>query len=266
MPAPALDEEALRDALARAVDDALGVDLGPVIDLYRDLVATGDPDCPELEVEALVGGTRTTTRWATSCVAANGTELDAQAALTVLDGYVDPDTGQAQRGVELIFEGSIVAKDGRALAGEAVLREHVGALNGEVERVRHIHGAIGGDAGDEAESPLLDGTMDAQLQVAAKLNADAERRSITIDGSTTIHADEARSTRFGGLTLESAAEDETCAWRPKGTIGIRDTGGEWYDVAFEDGGACGCGQTSFRGRAIGASCLDPSSLLASEAP
>lgn len=264
-PAPDLDPAALSAAIEAAFDSMDALDSTPFGVAYADVMALADASCPySLELN---DGENPLTYWEDDCEASTGARFDGTTYHYDFDD-VDAD-GFVLNGWFTGFSGSVLDAAGRELAGSA----QVSSLHGVSPALEYFQQTInGGITWTEAEEGTwLTGALRPTLTRTAYYAPDADAHYISLEGGLTGLAGELDTLSVAEFILQDANAGSDCPDEPHGTVSVRDGNGDWYDVVFDgpidadadtDPALCdGCGQTWYRGEAVGETCVDFSSLL-----
>ncbi len=258
---PALDPAALGEAIRDGLSLALRIDARPFLASYEGLLAGADGvGCPVLVRQS--DAYSQSTFWQGECGTAAGGAFSGFGAVYT---YEDLDYGDGT-----LYDGWYVYHSGRLAAGAATL-EGSGVISyataepaGYTIHVTSLDGSF--VLAPDAPGPWLDGTLGPSLTVFAAYVPGLDAHAIGLDGGLAGLAGPANTIAFSGVRLTEASLGSQCDREPSGTVSVRDAEGSWYDVVFDgptdeapdvDPAVCdGCGRTYFRGRELGATCVD----------
>ncbi len=269
-PTPELDLDALESALTIALDAALEVDPGVVRDLHELLfpmptTGSGDPTgCPFFLTYDY--GTAKAFYWQGECTASDGSMFSGSGSVALYDDFQN-EAGIFD-GFAVTMAGRIEAADGTFLAGSGQAVRYAGGAGDLRADVATLDGTFTAGGPRAPQSPWLDGSRRPSLTVTGFTYVPTGGTSVALAGGlagldfpagvTAVALDE--------LTLRQALAGATCERELGGAAGVRGADGNWYDALFD--GALGenaqtppelcdgCGETWYRGVALGALCLD----------
>ncbi|MCA9516147.1 MAG: hypothetical protein KC635_14480, partial [Myxococcales bacterium] len=218
-------------------------------------------------------GTAGSYYWQGECTAEDGTSYSGYGAVA---RYVDypADGNSLVTGYQLTLAGRITAPDGTWLEGTGTATAYTARSTGVVGFARQIDGTFTAGGPRAPASPWLDGSRRPSATVSGWVYEPTGGNNLTFDGGiaglTGFPAD-ITAVAFDGLTFRAKAAGASCADEPGGAVSVRGPDGSWYDVLFDgptddapetDAATCdGCGETWFRGDAIGGTCVDAADYL-----
>jgi len=276
-PTPTLDAEALRAALATAIDAALEIAPETIKDLYdlvrpRPAMGTGDQaGCPFILTYDY--GTAQAYYWQGECTAPDGTMYTGYGYASWYDDFV-AEGGAVLDGFDYYLAGRVEAADGTWVEGAGQLTSYGGG-NADLDLfARAIDGTFGAGGPRAPASPWLDGTRRPSLSVSGWTYKPTGGTSLTLSGGlggldfpggiTAVSLDE--------LMVRTLTAGAACQAEPGGSASVRGPDGSWYDILFDgptedEPGATprelcdGCGETWYRGIAVAPTCVDTGPLV-----
>jgi hypothetical protein len=242
-PQPTVDVAAVGAAVTDLVAGLRDLGAAPVFEAYRVAMEAADSSCPGV-LEELGSAS-----WGTTCTTAAGAAFAGFAFLHHYDETVEEDSDIAE-GDTMRCIGDITLPDGTSFGCHGTAWNYLTLGEGTTTFTTAEKGAYFSTLAGTADAWLA-GDPDPFLEMIA-VRSDDGTRSITVDGAVGGLPDD---TLADGYVRALTVADATC---PEGGVSVRDSAGEWYDVAF---GCDPCGAVSFRGTALGTTCVDFAPLL-----
>lgn len=236
---PALTAAEVEEVLAQALPFGLP-SYGPLLELHHTLLLNGDEECPSVNYMSQGDANHAVVWHADDCTASTGWHFDGNGQEELI---TEEATGESFD--QFISSFTVVDDQGRTWSS-----------GGLVELTQY--------AGDDWSADLIisgthhyedsDSWMDDVQSVVLLVDAHRDGEGLHVDLT-------------GGLLLSSYALDfhdlhfePECVNAPSGTIGLREAGGDWYDLVFE-ADCSGCATTLWRGQDLGTACLEPSTWI-----
>lgn len=246
---PDFDAAALGDGLDIAVRRLQSLDVRPALDAYAEIMVYRDGGCPySYGYDTTYQGYADT--WYAQCETAGEDTFSGYAGLYTNSYY------EGYRSVYLSAAATVLTADGRrwsASGAWSIEDSDEGAYRYRADALDGVYAYDG---------PAAAGTWIAeQLQASVLIEREEAQngnwRTFSADGQLTGLTGPVDTVDLVDVSLDSRAD---CA-EPYGTIALRTTAGDWFDVAFsgedgEDGGCDGCGIARWRGLDNGEVCGD----------
>lgn len=267
-PPPDLSPEVLAAAITSSLQLAMSLDLFPAMERYDEVYTTKDGSCPFRLDDR--GPGYTATYWADQCTATSGTDFMGE-------GYrLTQDTVDAS-GIRWTFEGLYLAgrttaADGREVQAASVGYNGVGTDATGSYYYLELDGAFA--VSPDTGSSWLSGEVRPSLALIGYYSPRLALSYLAVDGGLAGVEGELGTVLFSGMEISTVS---ACPQEAGGSISVRSTNGEWYDVLFNgptadvaepDPSLCdSCGQVWYRGAYIYDTCVDFSPLTSwTEAP
>jgi len=175
-------------------------------------------------------------------------------------------------GAQLFMSGRIEAADGTFLEGSGSLNSLVVDSPQIAGSVRGIDGTFAAGGPRAPASPWLDGSRHPSISVVGWTWLATGGRNLTFEGAIGLpDHPTVTAVAFEGVTVREQAAGATCEDEPGGLASVRGVDGYWYDILFHGptdeepttpAADCdGCGDTWFRGRDVGPTCVDITTIF-----
>ncbi|MEN0062525.1 MAG: hypothetical protein AAGA48_10280 [Myxococcota bacterium] len=255
-----IDLAAVGSALDRAVVDVLTYDARPLIEGYRDRLATsGTPNCPAITVDP--AGNQ---YWVSGCYADDGSVFGG-----FLFYYPQVDNFDGQflfTGDSVVGNARIVDPMGDAIdiQGSAVFLRGRAADDSSELVVNSVSGGFGMDA--DAPRWLDAGPQSANVELVGLQFVGGLGLVVQATGAIVVADDDGTWAASFSANAMALGPLSACDSEPGGVVSVRDPAGRWIDIEFDgpildesagDAAACdGCGQARADGAELGLVCAD----------
>lgn len=258
---PVFDATALGDGLDDVLVATLGLDAAPALAAYDEVMRFSAGACPgSYTYPAYYGQVET---WYAQCETNGGAVYSGYASDYQDEGY-DLTTGRGYRG--LYAEATVVAPDGDTWSGVGYWARGEYGGTGYVDLYLELDGVLAYDGATVADSWIGQDIVPS-VSIHRAYPLDHAWHVIEIDGSFTGLAGAVDTAAFVGVALQG---NYGCA-EPTGTISLRTTDADWYDLAFsgdpsDPDGCDGCAEARWRGEEMGTVCGDFSPWMTGVTP
>jgi hypothetical protein len=269
-PSVQFDQAKVEASISAAIDQILIITSDAPLDAYLTVMETADEVCPYNSVY------EGSAYWYGGCTTLDGTRFDGYSFYEEhLDSPLWGD-GSNMSGTTLNTQGTVVFADGTRfdMGGGAMMWEGT-VFDGETYGwFTSVNGTFGW-SDDELDESWMGGPIRPTFQTVAYLwtlgDGSNQRGVQTTSGFGGLDAEWDTVYLSEVFSVDSLGGYIPCTEEPSGTISVRSTGGEWFQVVYdvEQGnegwtvvpGACdGCGTVFASGEAVGEACNDFSAL------
>jgi hypothetical protein len=259
-----VDLGVVESALDRALAGARGYNSEPAYDAYSAAMVSARPDCPIADREPAAEF------WIDHCVTSDGSVFQGFVSRTMWVG--DGSGGQALGGNVFNADATITTAAGYTFVMLGDLYDLSGRIAANDVHVAYTEWSSGIAGTTQWDGPGFAGTWVGDgLTPAIALDFigyENGAREGTANGVVGMDLPPFDAVSFGDVAVWNDLTGAECAAEPGGTVSLRDSDGDWYDVAFDGGltvsdvSACdGCGEVWWRGQDLGQVCVDVSPLL-----
>lgn len=259
----ALSESEVETEVTRALAMAIAMNTEVLWSAYDATLDSTDDDCPSFtyNVRYSYGSEHA---WSDNCTTAGGTTFSGSSMGFSYSNYT---SGLLNYDYRLSISSSftITRSDGSTflMAGEVSTARYTTTT--AESSLSNLNGEFYSSGTDESGTWLDQGLL---VDLGMIAEDGLATRKVIMEGALVGMSGNITASSYEELYFQ-AGSDVSCPTEPFGTISIRDTTGEWYDVQFhgetpagdlDDPSLCdGCGDILYRGVAIGTACpdLDP---------
>ena len=254
------------DAIQLALQSIYALNSDPLLTAYDEAIAEQDDGCPRYYAG------ETGYYWFDQCTSETGAMFSGYGFFVQYDEVYLPEDDFFYNGQVISGAGTIVTAAGHTLnmAGYAASYDMWHASNPVTIQRSNVHGTFDW-SGSSSEGTWLSTNIELDLGIQTYLNAEVDGRYIVVQGGIAGLQGEATALLFDQFALIESTLGGPCEQEPYGTVSIRGSDGEWYDVIFEgpdpntfesDASECdGVGHAYFRGELVGDVPVDFSALF-----
>lgn len=264
-PSPELGAADLESTIAEAVDLVLDLHAHPVLDGYNAAMDDEGSLCP-----AYYAAEDGSTYWYDYCESETGASFNGYGFYYLYEDYYDANAGYTYDGEGVYAAATITTADGEQFSG-AGTGYYIDAWAGEGdEELLYFYSLVEGSfswTGPETEGSWMADGFQPDLEMGMYLLPAHDLRLGVVHGGVSGLGGDVDTVVFDSVYLwDDLLTTSGCDIEPSGTVSIRQSSGEWYDVLFDgplseeavvpEGECDGCGHAWFQGEAVGEVCVD----------
>ena len=263
-----LDLTSLEDSINTLFSELLDLNAAPAIHSYEVAMASSDDNCPAYYEQ------NGSTFWYATCASDAGGAYDGYAFYTLYEEYDLFGDGTPWDAIVLSGAADVVEPDGDRyhLGGAAYLGE---AHIPEADLYISVTSGSFFAEGDEVEGSWITSSSSPSLTLYGARYEAYDINIMLMSGSTAVTLTALSAAQFNDLTLYTPYPGVYPCAEPSGSMGVRDTAGNWYSIEFDvvlegetytapDGTCDGCATVFHGEEALGEVCIDPTPVIAWE--
>lgn len=261
---PRFNTDEVATAIEDAIDQARGITAGPVLNVYNQMMAGADADCPQWTVTD-----EGDPLWLDNCTSSLGVTFDGYGVSVPLVNSPDGG-GNVWNGVQMFSVAQMTGSGGGTLSlgGSAGMLTAVNANNGNLTYYTYLGNGYSWDG--VATGSWLDQAVSPELSLYAIRNPNSGATITQLSALITIDEGPIAAVVMDNLYMLRDPLGNLCSAEPSGTISLLDADGRWYDLIFDGPTAAnwevptetcdGCATAWYRGTSLGTACIDFSAL------